>query len=161
MAIDSLRIWEPTNRNTNLTYLCAAVLEVQLDLLAGSDRLRANTEVLDSLMRVGPALEENMQVVADLTLVRSWEASGELHRALAAARRHSLHPTSGPLGLAAMLRQEGRLAALTGDVRGAAAAYRHYLALRYDPEASLRPAVDSVRAELARLNPGTGGRNPD
>jgi hypothetical protein len=30
-------------------------------------------------------------------------------------------------------------------------AYRHYLALRYNPEPSVRPEVDRVRAELARL----------
>jgi hypothetical protein len=160
MAIDSLRIWEPTTRDTNLTFLCAAVLELQMDLLARSDRLRAHTEVLDSLMRVGPEVEAHMEVAANLTLVRAWETLGELQRALAAARRRSLYPTSGPLGLAAKLRQEGRLAAMTGDIEGAASAYRHYLALRYDPEDSLRPAADSVRAELARLEPGSGGRDP-
>ena len=159
MAIDSLRVWEPTTRSTNLTYLCAAVLEVQRGLLTQSDELRAQTELLDNLMRVGPAVEGHMEVAANLTLARAWGELGNLQRALGAARRRSHHPTSGPLGLAAMLRQDGRLAALTGDVQGAAAAYRHYLALRYDPEDSLRPAVDSVRAELARLNPGTGGGN--
>jgi hypothetical protein len=40
---------------------------------------------------------------------------------------------------------------MTGDSAGAARAYRHYLALRSDPEPALRSAVDTVRAELARL----------
>ncbi|MSR07183.1 MAG: hypothetical protein EXR93_08980 [Gemmatimonadetes bacterium] len=43
------------------------------------------------------------------------------------------------------------LAALTGDTTGAVKAYSHYLALRYDPEPSIKPEVDRIRAELARL----------
>ena len=53
--------------------------------------------------------------------------------------------------LAPHLREQGRLAALTGDTAGAVGAYRHYLALRSGAEPALRPGVDSVRAELARL----------
>ena len=37
------------------------------------------------------------------------------------------------------------------DRAGAIAAYRHYLALRSNPEPALRPAVQAVRAELAKL----------
>ena len=40
---------------------------------------------------------------------------------------------------------------LQGDRAGAIKAYRHYLALRSDPEPALRPAVEAVRAELAKL----------
>jgi serine/threonine protein kinase len=47
--------------------------------------------------------------------------------------------------------QEGRLAALTGDRSGAVRAYRPYLALRSDSEPALRPAIEAVRAELAKL----------
>jgi len=53
--------------------------------------------------------------------------------------------------LSTYLQEEGRLAALTADTAGAIAAYRHYLTLRSNPEPSLQPSVDSVRAELARL----------
>jgi hypothetical protein len=52
---------------------------------------------------------------------------------------------------AGALREEGRLAALTRDRAGAIRAYRHYVALRSDPEPALRPAADTVRAEPARL----------
>jgi hypothetical protein len=48
-------------------------------------------------------------------------------------------------------REEGRLAALTGDRAGAIAAYNRYLRLRFDPEPRLRPQRDSVLAELAAL----------
>ena len=49
------------------------------------------------------------------------------------------------------LREEGRLAAKLGDREAAIRAYRHYLMLRSDPEPEIRPEVERVRAELARL----------
>jgi hypothetical protein len=53
--------------------------------------------------------------------------------------------------MSTFLREEGRLSALTADTVAAIRAYRHYLALRRDPEAALRPEVEQVRAELAAL----------
>ena len=49
------------------------------------------------------------------------------------------------------MREEGRLAEATGDTAGAMRAYRHYLALRADPEQALVPQRDSVRAALGAL----------
>ena len=46
-----------------------------------------------------------------------------------------------------------RLAALTGDTVGAVRAYRHYLALRTNPEPAMALEVGSVRAQLERLVP--------
>ena len=51
----------------------------------------------------------------------------------------------------AYLREQGRLAALTGDTERAIRAYSHYLKLRSDPEPEVLPEVEAVRAELARL----------
>jgi hypothetical protein len=69
--------------------------------------------------------------------------------ALAAIRRGRwLLP---PEYLSAYLREEGRLADLTGDRAGAIRAYRHYLVLRAEAETVLRPQVDSIRRELKRL----------
>ena len=86
----------------------------------------------------------------NLEVARLRERQGDLRAALAAVRRrpYAYHLTDY---LAAHLRAEGRLAALTGDSAGAVGAYRHYLALRSDVEPSVRPSVDSVRAELAKL----------
>jgi hypothetical protein len=56
------------------------------------------------------------------------------------------------------LRQEGRLADLAGDRPGAIEAYRRYLALRPDPEPAIKPQVEQVRAELARLVGEQGAR---
>jgi hypothetical protein len=49
------------------------------------------------------------------------------------------------------LRQEARLAALTGDRPGAVQAWQHYLALRSDPEPAMRGDAERARAELAKL----------
>jgi hypothetical protein len=57
------------------------------------------------------------------------------------------------LYLSTFLREEGRLAALTGDTAAAVRADRHYLALRYNPEPSVRPEVERVRLQLATLEP--------
>ena len=56
----------------------------------------------------------------------------------------------GPELYATYLREEGRLAAATGD-REAARAYRRYLTLRENAERSLQPQVMKVRTELARI----------
>jgi len=87
---------------------------------------------------------------ANLEVAHLRERQGDLSAALAAVRRrpYAYHLTDY---LAAHLREEGRLAAMTGDRAGAVRAYRHYLALRSDPEPALRPAVDTIRAELAKL----------
>jgi hypothetical protein len=87
---------------------------------------------------------------ANLEIARMRERQGDLRAALAAVRRRSYayHLIDY---LAPHLREEGRLAALTGVTAGAVAAYRHYLALRANPEPALRPGVDAVRANLAKL----------
>ena len=55
------------------------------------------------------------------------------------------------MNLTNCLERRGRLAAIVGDREAAIESYRHYLALRYDPEPSVRPEVERVRAELAKL----------
>ena len=75
---------------------------------------------------------------------------GDPHAALRAIARRPTVPRA-PLYMSTFLREEGRLAALTGDTARAVRAYRHYLAYRNNPQASLKPGVDSVRRELAAL----------
>ena len=53
--------------------------------------------------------------------------------------------------LSTVVREEGRLAALTGDKAGAIAAYQMYLRFRSNPEPSLVPERERVEAELAKL----------
>jgi hypothetical protein len=82
-------------------------------------------------------------------LARWREARGDLRGALRATRRSAGYQEVWNRSYC--LREEGRLAVLMGDRAGAIKAYSHYLALRYNPEPSIKPEVDRVRAELAQL----------
>jgi serine/threonine-protein kinase len=174
-AIARLRDHAPGDSPESLTAntVCAALLEAQVAAATGAAGAGAALERLDSIIRSGPGGQRAGPPVAftlspayvrstvgispcgfedfvNLEVARLRERQGDLRAALAAVRRrpYAYHLTDY---LAAHLREEGRLAALTGDDAGAVSAYRHYLALRSDPEPALRPAVDSVRAELAKL----------
>lgn len=81
---------------------------------------------------------------------RLHEMRGDLPAALRAIRQNYYHFFATD-HLASRKREEGRLALATGDVEGAIAAWRHYLALRTDPDPALQPEVERVRADLARL----------
>jgi tetratricopeptide (TPR) repeat protein len=164
----------PESRTTET--ICAALLDAKLSAATGAPGAAAALDRLDSLMRNGAGGQRNGPPVAftmspayvrstvgispvgfedfaNLEIARLRERQGNLEAALAAVRRrpYAYHLTDY---LAAHLREEGRLAALAGDREGAARAYRHYLALRSNPEPALRPAVEAVRAELAKLSAG-------
>jgi serine/threonine-protein kinase len=176
-AVRRLRTREPGDApqaiTTNAT--CAALLETKLAWTSGAATPAsvAALDRLDSLMRSGPGGQRSgpdaaftlspayvrslvgispcgFEDFANLEIARLRERQGDLRGALAAVRRRSYayHLIDY---LAPHLREEGRLAALTGDTTGAVAAYRHYLALRSNPEPALRPGVDAVRAELVKL----------
>jgi serine/threonine protein kinase len=83
----------------------------------------------------------------NLIAARLHEERGEIPAALAAVRRRAVGMEGFP-HYVNYLREEGRLAALTGDRQGAIRAYRHYLALRGEAEPGLQPEVQRVREEL-------------
>ena len=87
----------------------------------------------------------------NLVLAHLWEAQGDLPRALQAVRRRAAGYGLTPKFMSTFLREEGRLAALVGERGEAIRAYQGYLALRPDPEPSVKPEVDQVRADLADL----------
>ncbi len=126
--------------------VCAALLEAWLASAARHSDAPRHVNRLDSLSRKSPA---GWNEAWNLVVARLLEAQGDVPRALAAVRRRVYGMV--PRYLSTYLREEGRLAALGGDRAGAIRAYQHYLALRWDPEPSLRPEVDRVRAELAEL----------
>ena len=153
--------------------VCAALLGAKLADLTNSPRAAAALDRLDSLIRIGPGGSRNGPTIAftlspayvratvgispcafedfvNLEVARMRERRADLRGALAAVRRrpYAYHLTDY---LATHLREEGRLAALLGDTTGAVGAYGRYLALRSDAEPALRPGLESVRAELARL----------
>src|SRR4051812_6713858 len=177
-AIPRLRSQVPgdTRGSRTSNTICAALLEAKLAAASGTAGAAEALDRLDTLMRSGPAGQRNGPPVAftlspayvrstvgispfafedfaNLEVARLRERQGNIAAALSAVRRrpYSYHTTDY---LASHLRQEGRLAALSGDTSGAIRAYRHYLALRSDPEPTLGPVVDAVRAEMAKLNGG-------
>ena len=142
-------------------------LALLLDAQVAAMERRADAPILlarlDTSLLNAPA-EASAQVYADavgnLVAAGLWEQRGDLARALAAARRWRFGlPLIYRPCLSTYLREEGRIAALMGDRARAIRAYRHYLALRSDPEPPLRAERDRVRAELALLegNKRTGG----
>jgi hypothetical protein len=85
-----------------------------------------------------------------VAMAAKWhEAQGDTKGALRTIRRRAGYDEFWNLSY--LLREEGRLAALLGERQAAIKAYTHYLALRYNPEPSVKPEVDRVRAELAQL----------
>jgi hypothetical protein len=94
------------------------------------------------------ALDDNP--LAKLLVANIREQMGDTAGALATLRHRSYHWDDTGF-LAPILREEGRLAALTGDREGAIRAYQHYLRLRAGAEPRLQPQVSQVREELARL----------
>jgi DNA-binding SARP family transcriptional activator len=111
---------------------------------------------LDSLSAMGGCcglIGPTGPLTPTLDLARLLERAGNVQGALRAVRRRQHHDVT-TLSLATHLREEGRLAALAGDTTAAIQAYRHYLALRPDPEPSVAPEVARVRQELERLMRG-------
>lgn len=134
--------------------LCATVLEAWLATIGKRSDAARLLNRLDSLMLTGPEPffevgGDPFIVLPNLILARLRESLGDPRGALSAVRRRVYG--LGPWFLSTYLHEEGRLAALTGDTAGAIRAYRHYLALRSDPEPPLRAERDSVRAEVVRL----------
>jgi hypothetical protein len=156
--------------------VCAALLEAKLAAAGGSPSsggVGQAVDRLDALIRSGPGGNRNGPPVAftmspayvrstvgispvgyeefvNLEVARLRERQGDLPAALRAVRRrfYAYHLSDY---LSAHLREEGRLAALTGDTADAVQAWRHYLLLMSDAEPSVRVQADSVRAELAKL----------
>ena len=135
---------------TQYTTLCAALLDARRSTALNQPDARSKLEAADAAARTFntfmPALGANL-VVANVA-----EAQDDLPLALRAVRRRAgMYGFFPSWYLSTYLREEGRLAALTGDTAGAIRAYRHYLALRPDPEPGIEPEVDRVRQELAML----------
>jgi tetratricopeptide (TPR) repeat protein len=133
------------------TPVCAAALEAELAAAHGRPNAHAALVRLDTLLRAGSSLRWLVPIVGNVIAARLYEERGDPQYALAIIRRRTSWVNQL---LSTQLREEGRLAALLGDYAGAVRAYRHYLALRSDPEPKLRRDVERVRAELQRLELG-------
>jgi tetratricopeptide (TPR) repeat protein len=124
---------------------CASTLDAWLAAETRRPDAARKLERLDSLAR------SSINGRANLVVARLHERNGDLPEALAAVRRRGGWFMMWPAYLSTFLREEGRLAALTGDTAGAIRAYQHYLALRRNPEPALKPEVDRIKSDLARL----------
>ena len=123
---------------------CAVLLEALLATVKEQPDAPDALRSLDSLMQTVPG---DLGMYGNLLVARMQEAAGDLDAALRAVRRRGNNPDY----LSSFLRMDARLAALTGDRKGAIRAYQHYLALRSDPEPALQADANAARAELQRL----------
>ena len=144
-----LEQYEPINYENAI--VCAQTLETKLRAARGDPDAGEALARLDSIIATAPILGPPVVRATVLTAARLFEENGDLERALRLMRHRSYYST---MSLAFSLREQGRLAALTGDREGAIAAYRHYLILRSDPEPALAEEAGSVRAALAELEAG-------
>jgi len=153
-AVRKLRNFSTTNdasERVAAAHYCAALLEGMAAVVGDRPDARETVARLDSLWQTGVAgLPTWLNKLSPLVISRLYEAIGDVPGALAAIRRREFYLRHAQY-FASYVREEGRLAALVGDREGAIRAYQHYLALRDDPEPSVQPEVDAVRAELATL----------
>ncbi|HEX2220594.1 MAG TPA: BTAD domain-containing putative transcriptional regulator [Gemmatimonadales bacterium] len=131
--------------------LCALVLEAIYTEARDKSRAPAVLRALDSTMRLGPAVTNEVEIFANLVVARLYEALGDPRTALSAVRRRPFQWAYGPIFLTSFLHQEMRLAMLVDDTVGALRAGRHYLSLRTRPDPHLQKTVSQVRAEVAAL----------
>ena len=129
---------------------CADLLDAWHATVTRLPDARERLARLDSLQAASPVGITGSPIKAsNLIVARLWAAQGDWARAEAAASRRLRG--FNPEFLSTHLLEEGRAAALAGHPEAAIRALQHYLALRYDPEPSVRPEVEAVRSELARL----------
>jgi tetratricopeptide (TPR) repeat protein len=126
--------------------LCATVLDAIRATVLRLPDARTKLEQADAAARTYIFMPSLAVIGANLVVARLAELQGDLPLALRAVRRRA-----GGWYLSTFLREEGRLAAISGDTTGAIRAYKHYLALRPNPEPEVRREVEQVREDLARL----------
>jgi len=134
--------------------LCTITLQAMLAVRQGRTDATVLVERVDSMLLSYPYRSDYLGFTvfsaSNLMVAGLFEELGQPERALAAVRRRLYH-AGEPWYLSTQLREEGRLAGLTGDREGAIRAYTHYLELRSDPEPEVLPEVQAVRDELTRL----------
>jgi TolB-like protein len=145
---------DPRNRNAayfqRTADMCSALLDAWLAVEEGKPEAASLVAKADSMQRGTADMYVAMTYGAPIELAWLEERLGDLPGALSTIRRE-VRGAFVILFTATRVREEGRLAALNGDVEGAIAAYRHYLALRSDPDPELEAEMAEVRAEYERL----------
>ena len=154
LSLERLRAIERENGGpTTESQTEIAVIEaMQAHLLRRPDT-RQKVERLDSLLAATDykAVHSGRSAMNAIVTALIFESLGETEKAFTAVRRRTNWWNNDQVYLATQLREEGRLAALAGHRERAINAYRHYLALRSDPDPSLKQEADRIRQELVRL----------
>jgi tetratricopeptide (TPR) repeat protein len=132
-------------RNYDYGSTCVVLLKAMVAAIQNRPDAADAFNRVDSTYLAGGAPEGWIAEVA-----RWRESQGDLPGALRAIQR-CVANMGGNFILAYCLREEGRIAARAGERETAIKAYNRYLELRYNPEPSVKPEVDRVRADLARL----------
>ena len=128
---------------------CADILDATWSVVTNQPDVLRRVVRLDSLMLGGPAVSDAV-TYAHIAVARLYDRLGEPRRALEAIRNRT-YMVGWPRYLATARREEGRLAALVGDVEGAVRSYERYLALRPSAETVVQAADKAVRKDLADL----------
>ncbi|GAC1656077.1 MAG: hypothetical protein NVS4B3_21450 [Gemmatimonadaceae bacterium] len=132
-------------------YVLTALLAAEVGVVTRQRNAAELVDRVDALAREGCCNVPRL----NLLVARLREMRGDVPGALQAVRRGGWSPWY----LSTYLREEGRLAALTGDREGAIRAYRHFLLIRADPEPSRVADTERVRVALRDLErPANGGR---
>jgi hypothetical protein len=134
--------------------LCAGVLDAMLASAENRSDADLALNRVDSMELAVPNLTGGDYVARNLLLARLHEVRGDWAGALSVVRRRGYSWLMTPY-VSTFFREEGRLAALTGDRAGAIRAYQRYLVLRSDPEPELRGQVEEVWAALHVLQHGS------
>jgi hypothetical protein len=128
---------------------CAEILDATWSVVTHqADALRRLVR-LDSLMLGGPAVSDAV-TYGHIAVARLYDRLGEPRQALEAIRNRT-YMVGWPRYLATARREEGRLAALVGDVDGAVDSYERYLAFRTSAESAVQAADRAVRTQLVAL----------
>lgn len=129
--------------------LCLAMLDAIVATSRATPDARTVVVRLDALLAAAPYVFGID--FGNLVVARLHEAQGNNALALRAVRRRPYDWDTGPLYLTTHLREEGRLAALTGDSSGAMQAYERFLALREGADVAFRSPSEAVTRALAAL----------
>jgi tetratricopeptide (TPR) repeat protein len=129
--------------------VCAGLLDAALAVTLRRRDAAARVAHLDSLALTAGAAGDAI-AYAPILVARLHERLGDARGALAAVRRRA-YMVGWPRYQAAALRDEGRYAALAGEVDAARAAYLRFLALRAGAPGTLAGEAREVRAALDQL----------
>ena len=123
--------------------VCAVLLDASLAVAATAPDARVRLARLDSLAFT-PQVAGDAIAYVPLLLARLHQRLGNAAAALQAVRKRA-YMSGWPRYLATSVREEGRLAAASGDSTAARAAYVRYLAMRSEAEPSLAEELEEVR----------------